>query len=135
MARYLSAEWFDETSATLAASHSSPAGPPATEGGAIAGPEEIVLQQVVTGGPDGDVSYRLEISRGRSRLLPGPGAADVTITEDYGTAAALHRGQLTLQEAFQAGRVKVAGNVAILLARQAALAEVGPFGAVKETTY
>jgi putative sterol carrier protein len=50
---------------------------------------------------------------------------DATFTQDYATAAALFRGDLTAQEAFTAGRVRVKGNMAKLVASQPALAEVG----------
>jgi hypothetical protein len=126
MARYLSAEWFEEMEAALEAT--------VAPAGAAAAGEGIVLRQVITGGPDGDVTYRVRVIGGRARLTRAPGAADATITTDYDTAAALHQGRLTLQDAFQSGRVKVDGNVATLVARQAVLADAGPFPTNAGTT-
>ena len=121
MARYLSQQWFDEMNASITAGDSKE-------------PTHLVLQQVITGGPDGDVAYTMVIEDGSVRIEPGqhPGA-DVTITEDYQTAAAVHRGEVTLQDAFMTGRVKVSGNIASLIANQAALSsiQVAPSG----TTY
>ena len=112
MAKYLSQEWLDE-GRKLA--EDQPVRPGAT----------AKMQYVVTGGPDGDVAYAVEIDGGRVRLTSGRApAADVTITEDYETATAIHQGKLTLQDAFMAGRVKVAGNLATLVAHQGTLAAV-----------
>jgi putative sterol carrier protein len=111
VARFLSPEWLAEMEAASIAGESGPTD------------ERVVLQQVVTGGPDGEVAYVVEIDDAGVRMTRGRrGDADVTITEDYETAVAIHAGTLSLPDAFMAGRVKVAGNLAALLARQETLA-------------
>jgi len=129
VARYLSEEWFGEVGGALAETRPDVAAPPSVQ---------LVLQQVVTGTPDGDVAYTLHIDDGRVSVHTGHDPhADVTITEDYATAVALHRGDVTLQEAFMEGRVKVAGNISALLAHHDMLATVDPLpaGTRAATTY
>jgi SCP-2 sterol transfer family protein len=73
------------------------------------------LQQVVTGTPDGEVRYGVRLARGRAIVIRGPVKdADVTFTEDYPTAAAIARGELSAQAALLAGRMRVSGNLATL---------------------
>jgi putative sterol carrier protein len=57
---------------------------------------------------------------------PGPGAADVEVSSDYETAAAISQGRLSPAEAFAAGRLRVSGSVTALVAAQSAFAQLGP---------
>jgi hypothetical protein len=117
--RYLSPDWF---AAANEAAHDR----------RLAG-GDLVLRQVITGAPDapgGEVRYQVRIGDGHITLEPdGPSTAstavDATFTEDYPTAVAMFRGELSPQDALMAGRVSVAGNVAAVVANQAALAELG----------
>lgn len=121
MARYLSPEWFDRIDAAsqLPAPEAVP-GADAIEG-------TLTLQQVVTGGPAGDVEYQVIVSGDRVRVAPGRAArADAVVTADHATATAVHAGDLTIQEAFRQGRVKLKGDMALLLAAQATLAALDP---------
>jgi putative sterol carrier protein len=71
-------------------------------------------------------------------LVRGPAPApDATFTEDYATAGAIARGELTTQAALLSGQIRVAGNMATLSARQADLAGLDPVGPVVRagTTY
>jgi hypothetical protein len=103
--RFLSPAWFDEKA--------TPAPPPAVD---------LTIQQRVTGGPNGDVAYVLRVwDAGVSieqGVAPDP---DVTITETYDTALAVHEGRLSAAAALAAGRVQVSGAVARLLEHSAAL--------------
>jgi hypothetical protein len=119
MARFLSPDWFDAVAAATAE-----AGVPAAAGSAPV----LTLQQLVTGGPEGDVEYTVTVvSGGGISVTPGRAAGpDVTITQDYATALALHEGRLTAQHAFMAGRVKVRGDVTALVTHQATLAPLDP---------
>lgn len=113
MARYLSPEWFDEINATAAAGDVSDA---VTEG------LRLVVQQLVTDGPDGDVRYAVRIEDGRVAVVPGEAPdADVTVTEDHATATAVARGDLAAPVAFMTGRIRVTGDTRALLAAQPAL--------------
>jgi hypothetical protein len=105
MVRFLSEAWF-----TAIAESTGPVG--------RWGPAGITVQQVVTDGPEGEVRYAVCISDECASVRPGQAArADVTFTENYATAVAIARGELTAQAALLAGRIRVAGNVAALMTR------------------
>src|SRR5579864_1404888 len=104
--RFLSPEWLDAAGDAL---RRAPGLVPDTEDTAI------TLQQVVTGGPDGEVAYRIRIDHGSVELLPGRGDADVVFTEDWDTAADVAIGRRSPQAAFLDGRVRVGGDVAAVV--------------------
>lgn len=82
----------------------------------------LVLQQVVTDVEGRDVRYHLVAEDGRLSVRPGPAAeADLTLTQSYEVAAALSRGELNAQQALSAGRLKVSGNVELLVRHGRAL--------------
>lgn len=120
--RFLSGEWLDHLNALTSA-----AAPAAT----------LSVHQRVTGGPDGDVDYVVRLAGGKATFEPGPGQADVDLTSDYETAVAISRGLLTPAAAFAAGRLRVGGSPASLIASQDALADVGNLlaGVAGVTTY
>lgn len=129
MARYLSPEWFEEINAAAAAV--------ADLSDATAG-LRLVIQQVVTDGPDGDVRYAVRLEQGRVTVVPGEAAdADVTVTEDHATATAVARGELAAPAAFMTGRIRVTGDTTVLLDAQPALYRLDAvFAGVRErTTY
>ena len=122
--RFLSPEWL-ETMRTA----TSGVSPAAT----------LRIRQRVTGGPDGDVEYTLALADGEVRFEPGPatGPADVELTTDYATAAAISQGRLSPASAFAAGRLRMGGAVGSLVAHQEAFADIGRLlaGVAGETTY
>ncbi len=127
MAQYLSDEWFEEMQDAAAAYVPSEA----TE-------SRVSMRETVTGTPVGDVSYVMTIHHGKVSIdRDGASNADVTFTQDYTTAAALHRGETTTQEAFFAGKVKVAGHLNTLLDNSEALLGISEvFADVRaDTTY
>jgi hypothetical protein len=74
-------------------------------------------------GPDGDGAVRV----GR------PEHADVTFTLDVETARRVHAGELQAGQAFVEGRLRVAGDVAVLARHAGALAALaGPWAAVRD---
>jgi hypothetical protein len=103
MPRYLSPEWLEAAQRAIDAS--------TTVRHATSG-VDIVVQHVVTGRTDGDVTYHLRIGADGIRLCPGE-APDPTVvfTEDYDTAAAIGRGELSAQGAFMTGRIRVRGDL------------------------
>lgn len=106
MTRWLSPEWFEETRRMQNESQPERPGMSAT------------LNFVVTGGPDGDVRYFWELQDGRlvrAELGQAPGA-DVTLTQTYDDAKKIQQGELDANAAFMQGRVKVAGDMAKVLA-------------------
>ena len=64
------------------------------------------------------MAYVLRVWAGGVSVEPGTDAdADVTVSEDYDTALAIHEGRLSAAAAVAAGRVHVSGAVARLLER------------------
>ncbi len=129
MARFLSDDWIQEAAAAAASSEELQA---STAG------VHLSIRQVVTGGPDGDVRYVVSVEDGVVALRAGEGeACDVTFTLDWAAAVSMATGALGAQEAFTTGRMKLTGDVAVLLRHGPALAGVDSvFAALRErTTY
>jgi putative sterol carrier protein len=67
---------------------------------------------VVTGGPDGDAAYHVVIDDGTVRVLSGETSnATVTFLQNWDTATAIARGELSAQSAFMTGRMRVRGDL------------------------
>jgi hypothetical protein len=114
--RYLSPDWIDAAGRALAADDRL--------GAALAG-VTLTVEQVVTGGPDGPVTWHLAIADGKVALAAGPAPrADVRLSTDYPTAAGVAAGELAAQRAFVEGRLQVGGDLSLLIAHQRALAAV-----------
>lgn len=122
MPSFLSPAWLEQLTA-LAGGHS-------------VGPAPTVVQQVVTGGPDGDIAFVLEIDHGRVRARPGrEDRAVVTLTESWDTAVRLHRGQVTARQAFMGGLIRVRGDVRMIVDAAAGLDSLAPaLGMLREDT-
>ena len=77
------------------------------------------VQQLVTGGPDGDVAYVQELVDGRlvSSTLgaAAEGEVDVTIVQTFPDAVAIATGALDVHAAYMQGRVKVLGDMGALM--------------------
>lgn len=113
MPRFLSPEWIAEADAAAAAS---------AELARATAEVQLVVRQVVTDGPDGDVCYVVSIDRGRTELRSGDQPlADVTIRLDWDTAVALATGAASAEDAFTTGRLELRGDVAALLRHGPAL--------------
>ena len=111
MAQFLSPAWLEQ----LAAAARDTADLPADAA--------LTVQQVVRGGPEGEVAWYVELTGGRARLSRGwADQAQVTIIEDYPTAVALGRGAISPATAFASGRLRVGGQVGLLVRHQEALA-------------
>jgi putative sterol carrier protein len=108
--RYLSLEWIDELSRAVADSKSM---------ASAAADHEIGLTQVVADGPEGDVTYHLQVDDGIARF--GAGAAEpehVRMEQSWDTAVAVATGELNAQEAFVNGRIRLYGDQQRLLDAQ-----------------
>jgi putative sterol carrier protein len=105
MAKWLTQEWLDEMSRLA---KSQPERPGAT----------AKLQYVITGGPEGDVHYYWVLEDGRllENRLGEIDDADVTLTETYADAMSVQKGELDASAAFMQGKLKVSGNMALLMA-------------------
>ena len=158
MPRFLSDEWFDAV--RLHSGHDEPEPPyehelphdalpeppqhaeAETTHHSIHGPspDRLVLEQVVTGSPDGNVRYFVIVENDRARLVESGFArqvADLTITTDWDTATAMARGGLAPQAALMQGKLRVRGNLAKLAGRAGDLAGLDPVPEAvrKITTY
>ena len=114
--RYLSREWMEAVRRSLAA-----------DIGLKQATTDIALtlEQVVTDAPGGTARWHLIIDHGTVELHDGPAdAPDLRLTTDYATAGAIASGSVGAQWAFMAGRLRVGGDVSMLVTHQRALASV-----------
>jgi hypothetical protein len=91
---------------------------------ATAVPDDLdaTVEQVVTGGPDGDVRWSVRLAAGRAQVVVGPApGADVSLSADWETALAMTAGELAVTDAFLAGRLRLRGDVKVLLRTAAVL--------------
>jgi len=108
--RYLSLDWIDELSRGVAADDQMRR---------LAALHEIGITQLVAGGPDGDVTYHLQVTDGKATF--GPGAADpehVRMEQSWDTAVAVATGALNAQDAFVNGHIRLSGDQQRLLDAQ-----------------
>src|SRR4051794_37280947 len=119
MAPFLSPEWIAALDA-------------AAREAAVPAGVRLTIQQIVTGdepqgdgGGGGEVRYHLVVDGGRLRVHPGEAsAADVTLVQTRAVAAALSRGDLNAQQALEAGRLKLRGDIGRLAREGRALTAV-----------
>ncbi len=131
MPRFLTPEWVAAFDAALAGATLPRLG---AEAGLTAAGGHFTVRQEVRGGPDGDVAVTLRAEDGAlraswSRLdepagdAPGP---DVTVMLSYQDARDLVAGTLTPAAALAEGRIKVRGDLSVLVASQTLLAAAQP---------
>ncbi len=102
----------------------------------------LVVEQRVTGGPHGDVSYHVVFDHGSVSVTPGPAAgalagdaAVVRFTLDHETARDIVRGIGSAQRAFMAGTLQVGGDLRVLLDHQLVLSSLDDvFASVRDQT-
>ena len=113
MVAYLSDEWLERAGAALAAS---------PELSQAAADLDLTIAYEVTGARQGKCAYALRFDHGTVSLEPGPHAdAPVTFALDYDTAAEIARSEVSAQAAFMQGRIKLGGDVTVLIRDGAAL--------------
>jgi alkyl sulfatase BDS1-like metallo-beta-lactamase superfamily hydrolase len=80
---------------------------------------DMGMQFHVTDAPEGDIDFFLTVGDGAAEMAAGAlDDADVTITSTHETALAMFKGDLNTQMAFMTGKIKVAGNMAVLMMNQ-----------------
>lgn len=124
MLLFLSPEWIEALDA-------------AAQDAVVPAEVRLTIQQVVTG-DRGDVCYHLVLDEGRLRVRSGEAdRADVTLVQTRDVAAALSRGELNAQQALEAGRLKLRGDIGSLARQGKALTAIeDAFASVRaETTY
>ena len=98
----------------------------------------LTIQQIVTdgSGEGGEVRYHLVVDGGQLRVRPGDAAgADLTLVQSRAVAAALSRGELNAQQALEAGRLKLRGDIGRLAKEARALTAMEDvFAAVRAAT-
>lgn len=151
MARFLSPEWVAALNAAL---EGVVVDGPGEEAGLAAVGGRFTVAQEVRDTPGGDVRFGLRVEDGSLRFaLSGLGPdvpegadpaeetpdrpADVTVALSYEDAAAMSKGELTPAEALNAGRIRVRGDLSVLVASQSMLESARSFTAsvVASTTY
>ena len=107
MIRYLSLDWIDALSDEVARSEQMKT---------VAETHSIGVTQVVSDGPEGDVTYHLVVADGAASFGAGPAEPeDVKMEQDWETAVAVATGELNAQEAFIGGRIRLFGDQQKLL--------------------
>jgi len=108
--RYLSLDWIRALSAEVAASEQL---------ADIADHHTIGVTQVVTDGPEGDVTYHLDVRNGTASFGAGPAdPEDVKMQQSWDTAISVATGSLNAQEAFINGHILLFGDQQKLLEAQ-----------------
>lgn len=102
---------------------------------------DLTIEQHVTADPEagpeeGDVIYHVSFSKGRCAVVPGPASAPtVRFTQDRATAAAIASGAGSAQRAFMTGRLRVGGDLQVLLEHRDTLAQLDDlFASVRART-
>lgn len=96
----------------------------------------IGVTQVVTDGPEGDVSYHLQVGDGSASFGAGPADPEhVRMQQDWPTAVAVATGVMNAQEAFITGKILLFGDQQALMAAQPVFGALDAiFSAVRERT-
>jgi putative sterol carrier protein len=85
----------------------------------------LTIEHVATDGPRGTVRWHIAIDDGDVRLAEGPAVEpDLRFTTDYATAGAIAAGRLGAQRAFVEGRLRVGGDLTMLISHQKALSTI-----------
>ena len=125
--RYLSLEWLEALTAEVDANAALQS---------LAARHSIGVTQVVTGGPEGDVVYHLQVGDGTARF--GAGAAepeDVRMEQTWATAVGVASGALNAQEAFIKGHILLTGSQQRLVDAQPVFGALDTvFATVRERT-
>ncbi len=124
--KFLSTEWADAVKAQLNADDAFR--------NASAG-QKATIQQVITAS-DGDTHYWIEIAEGAIDMGVGDAdAPDATISQSYETAVKLAKSELSVVTAFMTGKVKVSGNMGLLMSLQGALSQLPEAMQAVDTDY
>ncbi|TMK14194.1 MAG: hypothetical protein E6G63_08840 [Actinobacteria bacterium] len=124
--RFLSPEWADAlTSAVNAGDAFAQA----------AGAQRARIQQVITSA-DGETRYWTTIEGGAIAMGMGDlEAPDATITQSYDTAVALARRELSPVTGFMMGKIRVEGNMGLLMGLAGALGKLADAMAELDVQY
>ena len=108
--RYLSLDWLDELGRVVETDDDLRE---------LATEHEIGITQIVREGPEGDITYHLQVAAGAARFGPGPAEPEhVRMEQSWDTAVAVAKGELNAQDAFVSGHIRLFGDQQRLLASQ-----------------
>jgi putative sterol carrier protein len=123
---FLSTEWADAVKSQLNANE---------EFRTAASGKEATIQQIITSGGE-ETHYWIEIADGTIDMGVGDAnEPDATITQSYETAVKLAKSELSVVTAFMTGKVKVAGNMGMLMGLQGALSQLPAAMQAVDTDY
>jgi putative sterol carrier protein len=90
-----------------------------------AGSTAAKIQQVVTT-PEGEKKYWFKLEGGKAELGTGEisDSVDATISQDYETAVALAKNELTGTAAYMSGKLRVSGDLMKLMQLQGPLGQI-----------
>jgi putative sterol carrier protein len=125
--RYLSLAWIRELTRQVADSE------PLRE---LSEEHTIGVTQVVTDGPEGDVTYHLQVGDGTASFGAGPADPEhVKMQQDWPTAVAVATGEMNAQEAFITGKILLFGDQQALMTAQPVFGALDSiFSSVRERT-
>ena len=115
MSAFLSPEWLQELAAAASTSDSL---------GRATNGIFLIVSHRITGGPQGDVEYRVRFADGTVEVLAGPGEADLAVDQPYATAVAVSRGDIAPSEAFASGQLRLGGQPRLLAEHREAFARL-----------
>lgn len=122
MMRYLSLDWIDEISRRVALDAALQA---------LGERHTIGITQVITESPDGTVIYHLQAGNGRVAFGAGPAdPEDVRLEQEWFSAVDVATGEMTAEDAFITGCIRLSGNAPLLLECQAVFAGLDPIFSV-----
>jgi putative sterol carrier protein len=108
--RYLSLDWINALTAEVAASEHMRD---------VAEHHSIGVTQIVSDGPEGDVTYHLVVGDGEAAFGAGPADPEhVKMEQSWKTAVDVATGELNAQEAFINGHIRLFGDQQKLLDSQ-----------------
>lgn len=114
--KFLSDEWLSEVESRLNGNETFQS---AAKG------QSARLQNEISGAPGGDMAYGFVLDGGKVQLVKGAiENAEATLSQDYGTAVSMSKQEITGQQAFMQGKVKISGNLMKMMQLQ------GVFGAM-----
>jgi putative sterol carrier protein len=125
--RYLSLDWINALSAEVAISEQLHE---------VAQHHSLGVTQVISDGPEGDVTYHLLVADGEASFGAGPAEPeDVKMEQAWQTAVDVATGELNAQEAFINGQIRLFGDQQKLLESQPVFGALDSvFAAVRDRT-
>ncbi len=102
----------------------------------LADEHTIGVTQVVTDGPEGDITYHLQVGDGQASFGAGPAELeDVKMQQEWTTAVAVATGEMNAQEAFITGKILLFGDQQALMGAQPVFGALDTiFATVRERT-